>query len=92
MVEATKRPVMAAVKNMTAERDKELVMKLEEFVKLAKEGHLSDIAIICKVRGEPMTEFEWDSDDPLSLIGALALAQNEVTTELLDSAHPPEED
>jgi hypothetical protein len=87
-----KKPVMAAVKSMTEERDKQLVAKLEEFVKLAKEGHLSDIAIICKVRGEPMTEFEWESDDPLSLLGSLELAKQEVALDMLGEAEGDDED
>ena len=81
-----KKPVMEVVSNMTDERDKVLVSKLEEFVKLAKEGYLSDVAIICKVRGKPMTEFEWESDNGLELLGALNLAAQEVSLDMLAEA------
>lgn len=83
MSETKKAPVMAEVKNLNAERDQELVNMLMEFVKLAKEGELSDVAIIGKVRGAPITEFQWDSSSPLELIGALEMAKVEITTEIL---------
>ena len=87
-----KKPVMEVVKNMTAERDKVLVSKLEEFVQLAKDGHLSDVAIICKVKGQPMTEFEWESDNGLELLGALELAKAEVSLNLLEEADGDDDD
>lgn len=80
------KTTLAAVKSMTEERDKEIVAKLEEFVALAKEGHVSDIAVICKVRGEPITEFNWESSNPLELIGSLDMAKQEIILELLDAA------
>jgi len=83
---------IASVKNLTADRDKVLVEKLESFVELAKEGHLSDIAIIGKVRGESMTEFEWESDSPLELLGALELAKQEISSDILAEADPEDED
>lgn len=86
------KPVMEVVKNMTEERDKALVAKLEEFIKLAKEGHLSDVAIICKVRGEPMTEFEWESDNPLELLGALELAKQEVAIDMIQEVEGLDDD
>lgn len=87
-----KKPVMEVVKSMTEERDKAIAATLEEFARLAKEGHISDIAIIGKVRGEPVTEFDWDSDSPLELIGALELAKVEVMTEMLSSDEDDEDD
>lgn len=83
---------LAAVKNLTEERDKIIVAKLEEFLALAKAGHLSDLAIIGKVRGAPITEFEWESDNPLELIGALELAKQEVAQDLLHEAHGGDDD
>ena len=87
-----KKPVMEVVKNLTEERDKAIVATLEEFVKLAKAGELSDVAIIAKVRGVPMTEFEWDSDNPLELLGSLELAKQEVAMEMLQAADGDEDD
>ena len=86
------KPVMAAVKSMTEERDKALIELLEGFIEMAKEGHLSDIALIGKIRGEPMTEFEWDSDNPLELLGALEFAKQEVINEMVDEEEPGELD
>ena len=87
-----KKPVMEVVKNLTEERDKAIVATLEEFVKLAKAGELSDVAIIAKVRGVPMTEFEWDSDNPLELLGSLELAKQEVAMEMLQAADGDEDE
>jgi hypothetical protein len=84
--EAKKKPVMAAVKNLNEGRNQALVAILQEYTKLVEEGHLSDLAIIGKVRGEPMTEFAWDSDNPLELIGALEMAKVEVTSQILAEA------
>jgi len=94
MPEETKeKPNIAAVQSLTAERDKELVAKLEEYVQLAKDGHLSDIAIIGKVRGASITEFEWDSDNPLELIGSLELAKTEIMADMLsEEDHDEDED
>jgi hypothetical protein len=66
-----------------AERNEELGKALDEFARLAREGHLSDFALIGKVRGTPVTEFEWESDNPLELLGALELAKIEIASELL---------
>lgn len=83
---------LEVVKTMTEERDKTIVAMLEEFVKLAKVGELSDIAVIAKVRGVPMTEFEWDSDNPLELLGSLELAKQEVALEMIQAAEGDEEE
>lgn len=87
-----KKPDLGVVKTMTEERDKTIVAMLEEFVKLAKVGELSDIAVIAKVRGVPMTEFEWDSDNPLELLGSLELAKQEVAMEMLQAAEGDEDE
>lgn len=87
-----KKPVMEVVKNLTEERDKVLVEKLEVFLGLAKEGHLSDVAIIGKVRGASITEFEWESENPLELIGALELAKQEVMLDLIQEADGDDDD
>ena len=64
------------------ERNEELGKGLDEFAKLAREGHLSDFALIGKVRGAPVTEFVWDADNPLELLGALELAKGEIMADL----------
>jgi hypothetical protein len=92
MSEKTHKPKLSAVTSLTKDRDQEIIEKLNVFVKLAEEGVLSDIAIVCKVRGEPMTEFDWDSDNPLELIGALYLAQQEVAMDMLHEAEAEEDD
>lgn len=81
-----KKTKVAAVKDINAQRNEELVKILEEFVVIAKEGHISDLAIIGKVRGAPITEFHWETDNPLELIGALELAKSEVCEALLVDA------
>lgn len=61
-----------------------IVEMLEGYLDAAKEGNVSDIAIICKLKGEPMTEFcGWDSDRPLELVGALRVAEMEILKELI---------
>lgn len=89
--EATKMRV-AEVKNLNAERNSELVKVLEEWTKLAKEGHLSDVALIGKLRGAAMTEFHWDTDNPLEIIGALELAKSEIASDVLAEADPDADD
>lgn len=65
------------------ERNEELGKAFDEFAKIAREGHLSDFALIGKVRGAPVTEFEWEADNPLELLGALELAKGEIMADLL---------
>ena len=83
MTETAKKPRMAAVKSLTEDRDNRIIEVLEGFIQLAKDGHISDLAVIGKVRGAPITEFEWDGDAPLDLLGALELAKMEVSSQLL---------
>lgn len=78
-----KKP-LAAVKSLTEERDKEIEEKLQEFLKMAKDGHISDLVLIGKVRGAPITELLWEGDNPLELIGALEMAKQEVIQQHLD--------
>jgi hypothetical protein len=73
------------------ERNEELGKALDEFAKLAREGHLSDFALIGKVRGAPVTEFEWEADNPLELLGALELAKSEIMADLLGEEEDDEE-
>lgn len=80
------------VKDLHEERSKALVEKLESFIEMAKEGHLSDLVLIGKIRGAPMTEMEWEADDPLSLLGALEMAKQEVVLDLLQDHEDADEE
>jgi hypothetical protein len=73
-------------KNLDEERKSQLLSKLEKFSELAREGHISDLILIGKIKGESMTEFDWDSNNPLEVIGALDLAKFEVMSEALIEA------
>lgn len=91
-MEEKKRTPLGVVKSLTEERDKEILEKISQFVKLAEEGHFSDLVIIGKVRGAPIVEIDWDSDNPVELIGALEMAKMEVHADLREEESIEEED
>lgn len=82
---------VASIKSLTEERDKEILAKLEQFQEMAKEGHLSDIIIIGKVRGVPITELLWESDNSVELVGALEIAKQEIIQSYLDEIETEED-
>jgi hypothetical protein len=80
------------VKSLNEERDKELLACLETMSEHVREGHVSDIVIIAKVRGAPATEMEWGGDNPLDLIGAIEMAKIEIATSFADALNGEDED
>ena len=81
-----KKSNVTELKNINSERNTQIEEQLQSLLEVAKEGELSDIMIVAKVRGEDMTETIWDTGDRLQLIGALEALKLEVLEEFLDSA------
>lgn len=92
MAKDSKAKVVEMKDPRVQERNEELAKSLEQFAEMAREGHLSDFALIGKVRGAPVTEFEWETDNPLELLGALELAKIEVSSELLDEVNDTDDE
>jgi len=89
---AETKTTLSSVANMTGERDAALVVFLEKQIELVKEGDVSDIVVIMKVRGEPATEMDWESEDPMALIGAIEMAKVEITMQHLDELNGVDDD
>lgn len=71
-------PPLANVKSINAERDQAFIDILEEMLKMAKNGEISELCILGKVRGEDVAEVLWETNNRLELLGSIELARMEV--------------
>lgn len=77
----TQKPKMGVVKNLHEDRTKANTELLSSFLKLAKNGKLTDVCIIATVDGEP--EIVWNSDNDLALLGGIELAKSQLVMDQL---------
>lgn len=72
------------IKGLHEKRNEQLAKMLEDFVVLARKGELSNVVVIAQVRGFDQVEFDWDTDDRLSLVGSLEMVKAEILDSLFE--------